>query len=41
MLKEHIIKIVETESEEFLSASTQLEGFKNQLSDLKDSIKEF
>lgn len=41
MLKEHIIKIVETESDEFLSAATKLDGFKIILSDLKDSIKEF
>ena len=41
MLKDHIIKIVETESDEFLSVSNKLEGFKSVLSDLKDSIRDF
>ena len=35
------MKIVETESDEFLSISSKLEGFKTVLNDLKDSIKSF
>lgn len=41
MLKDHIIKIVETESDEFLKVAAKLHGFKSILSDLKDSIKDF
>ena len=41
VLKDHIIKIVETESDEFLSVSNKLEGFKSVLNDLKDSIRDF
>jgi len=40
-LNEHIIKIVESESDEFLMVATKLESFKDILGDLKDSMKEF
>lgn len=41
MLKDQIIRIVEAESEEFISVSIKLESFKAILTDLKDSIKNF
>jgi hypothetical protein len=41
MLKDHIIKIVETESNEFLKVAAKLDGFKMHLIDLKESIKDF
>ena len=41
MLKDHIIKIVETESEEFLSVAAKLEGFKQILNDLKEFMRGF
>eukprot|EP00347_Sterkiella_histriomuscorum_P008964 403343057 len=40
-LNEHIIKIVESESDEFLSVASKLENFKDVLGDLKDSVKEY
>ncbi|CDW83466.1 ldlcp-related protein [Stylonychia lemnae] len=41
LLNEHIIKIIESESDEFLQVAAKLESFKDILGDLKDSVKDF
>lgn len=40
-LNEHIIEIVESESDEFLAVASKLESFKIILSDLKTGMREF
>ena len=41
MLKEQIVGIVETESEGFLDVASKLDGFRQILTDLKDSHSDF
>ena len=40
-LNDHIVKIVESESDEFLTVAQKLEAFKTMLRDLKDSVGDF
>ena len=40
-LNDHIVHIVESESDEFLAVASKLESFKVILSDLKSAMKEF
>jgi hypothetical protein len=40
-LNDHIVKIVESESDEFLTVAQKLESFKSILRDLKDSMSDF
>ena len=40
-LNEHIIKIVESEADEFLSVAGKLDSFRHVLTDLKDASKDF
>ena len=41
VLKEQIVSIVETESEGFLDVASKLDGFRQILTDLKDSHSDF